>query len=515
MGVSAREQSEERFPVVHMHRGSAIRRPLIVLAVCAVAAVGYVARDFLIPTAGAIVLALILTPVANTFDRLRLPPSLSAAASVFLLAMGLAALLAISIPALTNWIDQTPYLTYTLERKLEGVRKSIAIVQEVSKQVEQAASAATPTAPATAPPEKVVVREKSLMAELASTTPGLMLQAFYAAVLAFLLLAHRNNSRRQIMRIPASFNTRVRLARVMRDINERVGHYLFSLAVIYTGVAACSTVALAVLGFPNAIIWGVLMGIAGFVPFIGSAVTIAVVALVALITFDDWPRIVGAPAALLAIHVIEANLVTPMFVSRRCALNTVAVFAAIALLGWMWGAMGAIVAVPLLILISTIAAHLPSLRWLEILLADDRPVSERLARKPLLASAARPSSHTGRANASAAPAAGDGEVDQAGETPERSQDAPGRCRVEIAREQDIGRAGEADHAHADRKRGAHGQHGARRHVMGGIAQGTRGGGGRRHAQEGTDHRWPGRLRWLGSRSAIADDKASLRGNRRR
>ena len=302
MGVATREQSEERFPVVHMHRGSAIRRPLIVLAVCAVAALGYVARDFLIPTAGAVVLALILTPVANTFERLRIPPFLSAAASVVLLAMGLALLLAISIPALTNWIDQTPYLTYTLQRKLEGVRKSIAVVQEVSKQVEQAASAATPSAPAAAPPEKVVVRERSLMAELASNTPGLLLQIFYAAVLAFLLLAHRNSSRRQIMRIPASFNTRVRLARVMRDINERVGHYLFSLAVIYAGVAACATVALAVLGFPNAIIWGALMGIAGFVPFIGSAITIAVVALVAMITFDDWPRIIGAPAALLAIH---------------------------------------------------------------------------------------------------------------------------------------------------------------------------------------------------------------------
>lgn len=390
MGAATREHNEERFPVVHVHRGSAIRRPLIVLAVCAVAALGYVARDFLIPTAGAVVLALVLTPVANTFERLRLPPSLAAAASVLLLALGLAALLAISIPALTNWVDQTPYLTYTLERKLEGVRKSLAIVQEVSKQVEQATSAATPATPTVTPPEKVVLREKSLLAELASTTPGVLLQVFYAAVLAFLLLSHRNNSRRQIMRIPASFNMRVRLARVMRDINERVGHYLFSLAVIYTGVAACSTVALAVLGFPNAIIWGALMGIAGFVPFIGSAVTITVVALVALLTFDDWPLIVGAPAALLVIHVIEANLVTPMFVSRRCSLNTVAVFASIALLGWMWGAIGAIVAVPLLILISTIAAHLPSLRWLEVLLADDRPVSERLARKPSLASVTRP-----------------------------------------------------------------------------------------------------------------------------
>ena len=355
---------------------------------------GYVARDFLIPTAGAVVLALILTPVANTFERLRVPPFLSAAASVLLLAMGLAVLLAISIPALSNWIDQTPYLTYTLQRKLEGVRKSVAAVQEVSKQVEQAASAATPTAPAATPPEKVVVREKSLMAEVASNTPGLLLQVLYAAMLAFLLLAHRNSSRRQIMRIPASFNTRVRLARVMRDINDRVGHYLFSLAVIYAGVAACSTVALALLGFPNAIIWGALMGIAGFVPFIGPTVTIAAVALVAMITFDDWPRIIGAPVALLLIHVIEANLVTPMFVSRRCALNTVAVFASIALLGWMWGAIGAIVAVPLLILISTIAAHLPSLHWLEVLLADARPVSERLARKPSLASAARPPMRT-------------------------------------------------------------------------------------------------------------------------
>ncbi|HYX00715.1 MAG TPA: AI-2E family transporter, partial [Reyranella sp.] len=188
-------------------------------------------------------------------------------------------------------------------------------------------------------------------------------------------------------RIPRSFAVRVHVARILRDINERVGQYLFSLAVIYSGVAAVATVALAALGFPNAIVWGVLMGIAGFVPFIGSAVMIAVVALVALLTFDDWPRIVAAPAVLLAIHVLESQLITPMFVSRRCALNTVAVFGSIALLGWLWGTIGAIVAVPLLILLSTVAAHLPSLRWLDVLLSDDRPVSARVARKPSLASA--------------------------------------------------------------------------------------------------------------------------------
>ena len=381
------EPKAVRYPTVHLRGGSAIRRPLIVLAVCAVAAVGYVARDFLIPTAGAVVLALMLTPVANTLERLRLPVSVAAAASVLLLTLVFAGLLAVAIPSISSWAEQVPFLTLTLERKLEGLRKSLAVVQEVTNRVEQAASAAASSHPAQPTPEKVVVTQHSLLGILASTTPGVVLQLGYAGVLAFMLLAHRNTHRRQMLRIPLQFETRVRLARTMRDINERVGHYLFSLAVIYACVAVLAAIALALLGFPNPMVWGAVTGLASFVPFVGPPLVIGIVALVGMITFDDWYRIVAAPAALLVIHFIESQLVTPAFVSRRCALNTVAVFATIALLGWMWGAIGAIVAVPLLILLSTIAANMPSLRWLEVLLSDDRPVSDRIAVKPPLASA--------------------------------------------------------------------------------------------------------------------------------
>lgn len=367
---------------------SALHRPLIVLAVCAVGVVGYLARDFLIPTAGAVVLALVLTPVASAFERARLPNTPAAAASVSLLALVLAGILAVAIPSISSWAEQAPYLTYTLERKLQGLRKSLAIVKEVSDRVEQAASAtAAPTGPTTpAAAEKVVVREKSLLSELASTTPGVVLQIGYAGVLAFMLLAHRNSHRRQLLRIPATWAMRVRLARMLRDINDRVGHYLFALAVIYTCVAIASAVALALLGVPNAVVWGVVMGLASFVPFVGAPAVIAMTTLVALLSFEDWQTIVAVPVVLTVIHFAESQFLTPTFVSRRCALNTVAVFATVALLGWMWGVIGAIVAVPLLILLSTVAAHLPSLRWLEVLLSDDRPVSERLAVKPPLAS---------------------------------------------------------------------------------------------------------------------------------
>lgn len=379
-----------RIQTVHLRGSSAIRRPLIVLAVCAVGVVGYLARDFLIPTAGAVVLALMLMPVASALERMRVPKVLAAAASVSLLALVLGGLLALAVPSIAGWIADAPTLTYRLEKKLAGVRESIAALQKVTKQVEDAtspAAAANPTAPAV---EKVVVQNgKTLLGQLATTTPGVVLQLGYAAMLAFMLLVHRNDHRRQLLRVPVAFTTRVRLARVMRDINERVGHYLFSLSVIYSCVAAMSSITLGLLGLPNAVIWGFLMGLASFVPFVGSPLVIALVAAAALVTFDDWALIIGAPAALTLIHLAESQFITPFFVSRRCALNTVGVFVGIALLGWMWGVIGAIVAVPLLILLTTIAAHLPSLRWLEVLLSDDRPVSERLAVKPTLASVKR------------------------------------------------------------------------------------------------------------------------------
>ncbi|HTR83260.1 MAG TPA: AI-2E family transporter [Reyranella sp.] len=375
-------KSADNVPTVIARSTLALHGPLVVLSICAVVAIGYVARDILIPTAGAIVLALLLTPVANLLEKARLPATVAAAFAVLLLTLVIAGLLSLAIPSISNWADQAPSLTLTLEHKLQGLRRSLAFMEEITNKVEQAATA-SPTSPAAVPTEKIVMREHSLLGVLASATPTVVLQLAYAGVLAFMLLAHRNTYRRQILRIPSGFGTRVRLGRVLRDVNERVGYYLFSLTLIYTGVAVLATVALALLGMPNAVMWGAFMGLASFVPFVGPPVLIGLVSLVALVTFDDWTRIVAVPAILLVIHFGESQIVTPSLVSRRCSLNTVAVFVTIGLLGWMWGTIGAVVAVPLLILISTVSAHLPALRWLELLLADDRPLSARLTKPPL------------------------------------------------------------------------------------------------------------------------------------
>ena len=135
------DQPAAHVPVVHVRGNSAIRRPLIILAVCSVAAVGYVGRDFLIPTSGAVVLALILTPVANGFERMRMPPTPAAAIAVLFLALAVAGILSLVIPSIADWAAQAPYLTLTLQRKLEGLRKSLAFMEELTHTVEQATAA--------------------------------------------------------------------------------------------------------------------------------------------------------------------------------------------------------------------------------------------------------------------------------------------------------------------------------------------------------------------------------------
>ena len=161
-----------RVQTVHVRGVSAIRRPLIILSVCAIAGVGYVARDFLIPTAGAIVLALMLTPVANTLERIRLPSTLAAAASVLLLTLVIAGILSLAIPSIADWAAQAPYLTLSLQRKLEGLRKSLVFMQELTSKMEQATNVAG--AAKAVESEKVVVTSRSLLGQLASTTPAVI-----------------------------------------------------------------------------------------------------------------------------------------------------------------------------------------------------------------------------------------------------------------------------------------------------------------------------------------------------
>ncbi len=112
---------------------------------------------------------------------------------------------------------------------------------------------------------------------------------------------------------------------------------------------------------PNPILWGLMAALLNFLPYVGALVGVAVVGLVALVSFDSIGSALLAPALYFACTVVEGQFITPALVGRRLEMNTVAVFLSVAVWGWLWGVPGALMAVPLLVSVRVMCDHFEGL----------------------------------------------------------------------------------------------------------------------------------------------------------
>jgi hypothetical protein len=85
-----------------------------------------------------------------------------------------------------------------------------------------------------------------------------------------------------------------------------------------------------------------------FAPFVGPMVAVALLVVVGFSHFETPLAALSVPGVFLALHLIEGQLVTPLIVGRRLALDPVMVFLALILFGWLWGVAGLLLAMPLL-----------------------------------------------------------------------------------------------------------------------------------------------------------------------
>jgi predicted PurR-regulated permease PerM len=111
------------------------------------------------------------------------------------------------------------------------------------------------------------------------------------------------------------------------------------------------------LGMPNPLLWGVLAGVLNFIPYVGSAMTLIVLAIVALVSFDSIGRVLAVTGTYLALATIEGQIVQPLFVGQRLKLSPIIVFLALWFGGWFWGIAGIVLAIPTLVAIKVAAEH--------------------------------------------------------------------------------------------------------------------------------------------------------------
>lgn len=323
----------------------------------------------LLPTAYAIVLALVLAPIARGLARFGIGDGASAVVTVILAAGAIIGIVTVVAPAVGDWLDNAETMARTIARKLQPIKEQLDIVEDVSKRISGEADAGN----------AAVVASPGVAGLIVEVGANVASQTIYVLFLMLFLLSLRTDLRRRFILCPSTQSGRIRMARAVRDVGKNVAAYLFTLTCINAGVAVVTAAAFYAAGIPDALVWGAVYGLANYVPVIGPTGTIAAAALVGVASEPTLVSGLLGAGIMLAINAVESQAIQPWLMARRIEINPVALFVALAFFVWLWGVPAAIIAAPLLIIIYTFSKHLDSLSPIAAILA---PVTKPLHEPP-------------------------------------------------------------------------------------------------------------------------------------
>ena len=334
----------------------------IVLIVLGIVAALYFARPVLLPIFLACVAAMTLKPLIRWSSCCHIPPAFSAAIVLLLLVAGVViGFSQFGRPAMA-WVNDAPQHMTELRQRIQkllppGARFSAAAAAvnnlgatEAEKKEDQKNA---PT---------VQVKDNHSSASLINWTELFLVGLIETLVLLYLLLASGDLFLQKLVHVMPTLRDKKRAVEISHEIQQNISNYLFSVTLINIGLGVVVSGGLYFMGVPNAAMWGIFVAVLNFVPYFGPVAGIILLAAVGLLTFETslWQALLP-PAWYLLLHLLEANLVTPVLLGRRFTLNPVVIFVSLIFWTWLWGMPGALLSVPILVSIKVISDHVPAL----------------------------------------------------------------------------------------------------------------------------------------------------------
>ena len=341
-------------------RGSRTQRSnrfwLLQLASVVVVGAGlYLARTLILPILIAVLLTLLLGPAVAGLKRLRIPEPIGAILVLVLLVSALFGTVSQLYEPAQRWLQMSDRDLVPLRKKLADLRRPVEAVKNASDKV---TGMAGETGKNTT--REVVVERSGVLAALGPTQEYLtgVMSCF---ILLYFLLASGDLFLRKLVRILPTFGDKKTAVEIIRAIQSEIGSYFLTVSAVNLLLGLVTAAVMYALGMPNPLLWGVMVGVLNFIPYIGPLTSLVVLSVVAVISFDSWQQILPVPAAFAAITLIEGNFVQPIVVGRRLEMNPVVIFLAVLLGGWFWSIGGILLAVPVLVTLKICADHLPAL----------------------------------------------------------------------------------------------------------------------------------------------------------
>jgi predicted PurR-regulated permease PerM len=309
----------------------------------------YFGRSILVPVVAGVIVGVTLSPAVKFGTSYRVPAAVSAVLVVMLLIAAISALITFFAAPLTEWIKRAPEVGAVMTEKMHVFDYPLSVIHDIKNAITKT-TGTTSIAVETTPTE-------FLGAALGVITPALsQFVVFFGTLLFFLVTSVR--LRQKMVVYFVTREARLRMLRIWNDVEENLVRYLATMTVINIGLGTVTAIMLAIVGFPNPITFGLLAVALNYVPYIGPAIVALVLAGVGLVSQPSLGQGLLGPALFVAIATLEGHIITPNVVGRRLTLDPFVVFLALAFWTWLWGPIGAFLAVPLLIVSFVVLGHL-------------------------------------------------------------------------------------------------------------------------------------------------------------
>jgi predicted PurR-regulated permease PerM len=337
----------------------------------------YFAKDFFMPVVLAFLLALTLTPIVRFLRKRGIPAALSATLLVLISATTIGVTGYVLSGPVADLVTNAPSIGREVTERLTELRKPFQRLLNVSKQVQDMTDVADEPGV-----QKVVVAQPGIISQAAGSLISAATSIAITFVLSLFLLASGTMFYEKIVQSFAKLSEKKLALRVVYDVEREISRYLLTITLINSGLGLAIGLGLWAIGLPNPFLWGIVAGLFNFLPYVGATLTIVAVAAISLVSFDSLSYALLAPAYVLLCGIVEGHAVTPFVVGRRLELNAVAIFIAVAFWSWLWGVIGALMAVPLLVAIKVFCDHFESLHHVGNFLSAQQVAAEEAESSP-------------------------------------------------------------------------------------------------------------------------------------
>ena len=335
-----------------------VKRDRLLASIALIAGIGIIiaipfalraGAEFFLPVTAALVIAITLVPMLEWFERRGVPAKMSAGLCVLIfLLLAVFAVGSIVLPAI-DWValipERIPKVRAALEPVLDLYKAFDRFMERILSQVTVAEQSS----------RTVRLETPNSMSDLLTTSaPHLLIQLFFALLVIFFFLAGWTSMRKQTIVSRGSFEGALTTARVIQQVVDATSIYIGTITLINVTLGALTALMLWQLGMDSPIMWGGIVAVLNFIPYLGPIGSAMLLFFGGLMTFPDvWAALIP-PMIFVGLHMVEANFVTPMIVGKRLTINPLAILVSLSFWSWVWGTTGALLAVPLLIIMKTI-----------------------------------------------------------------------------------------------------------------------------------------------------------------